>query len=238
MKLTNSEISDILSSKGFSCSNIEDYKNLDTVLNLTCKNGHQLQASIKTVRNAHFKCPICDGNASISEKVGNIAPPPKCGERIVAIDNATEKVGISVFDNKKLVFYHLFVIEGDTITRLLKNRKMIEDVVIKQWEPDLIVFEDIQYQNNIQTFKTLAMLLGNSLVSSRAANLKYETVLSKTWRSHFMINGKTRVVQKKEAIDKVKSMYNIDVNDDIAEAILLGKYAVDCLRIIELKKLF
>lgn len=43
----------------------------------------------------------------------------------------------------------------------------------------MIVFEDIQYQNNILTFKTLAMLLGSSLVATRAANIKYETVLSK-----------------------------------------------------------
>ena len=130
MKLTEIEIKNILESKGFTSSNIGDYKNLDTVLSLTCKNGHKIQASIKTVRNAHFKCPICDGNASVAAKVENICPPPKTGERVIAIDNATEKVGISIFDNKKLVFYHLFMIEGDTISRLLKNRKMIEDIVI------------------------------------------------------------------------------------------------------------
>ena len=53
-----------------------------------------------------------------------------------------------------------------------------------------------------------------------------------------MINGKTRVQQKVQAIEKVKKMYGIDVNDDVAEAILLGKYAVDCLNKNEVKKLF
>ena len=53
-----------------------------------------------------------------------------------------------------------------------------------------------------------------------------------------MINGKTRIEQKKQAIEKVKTMYGIDVNDDVAEAILLGKYSVDCLRKETIKTLF
>lgn len=53
-----------------------------------------------------------------------------------------------------------------------------------------------------------------------------------------MINGKTRVQQKVQAIEKVKEMYGIDVNDDVAEAILLGKYAVDCIKKEKIKKLF
>ena len=73
------------------------------------------------------------------------------------------------------------------------------------------------------------MLLGNTLAAIRAAHIKYETVLSKVWRSHFTIGGTTRIQQKTAAIKLIKTMYGIDVNDDIAEAILLGKYAVDCL---------
>ena len=72
----------------------------------------------------------------------------------------------------------------------------------------------------------------------RAHNIRTETVLSKVWRSHFIINGKTRLQEKAQAIEKVKAMYNIDVNDDVAEAILLGKYAVDAVRKVAVKKLF
>ena len=236
--LSKKEITDLLESKGFTTTNIEIYKNLDTVLNLVCKNGHHIEASIKTVRNANFKCPICDGQSSIADKVSNATLPIKQGFRIVAIDNATENMGISVFDDGKLVFYHLYKFEGETIARLLKNRKLLEEVIAEQWKPDLVVLEDIQYQNNIMTFKTLAMLLGNSLVSMRKYNIRTETVLSKVWRAHFLIKGKTRIEEKKCAIDKIKEMYNIVVNDDVAEAILLGKYAVDCIRKNEIKKLF
>lgn len=239
MRLTNEEIKDILASKGLICLNIEDYKNMDTMLHLQCKQKHNIDASIRTIRNVNFKCPVCDGKTSVSEKINDIAPPVKQGYRIIAVDNATENMGVSIFDNGKLVFYHLFHIQGDTITRLLKNRNLIEQVFIKQWSPDLMVFEDIQYQPpNILTFKVLSMLFGNSLVACRANDVNFETVLSKVWRAHFMCNAKNRSEQKKQSIAKVKEMYDINVNDDVAEAILLGKYAVDSLKRTEIKKLF
>ena len=104
MRLTDQEIKDILASKGFTCSNINDYTNLDSILHLRCKNGHNIDASIRTVRNTNFKCSVCDGQNSISNRVAIVNIPAKDGKRVVAIDNATEKVGVSVFDNGKLVY--------------------------------------------------------------------------------------------------------------------------------------
>ena len=237
-KLNEQEIKDILTTKGLTCLNIEQYKNLETNLMFKCQNGHSIEASMRTIRNAHFKCPECEGKISTSDALSNHTVAPKAGYRVVAIDNATANVGVSIFDDDKLIYYHLYHYEGDTITRMVNNRRFIEETVISKWQPDLIVLEDIQYQNNISTFKTLAMLLGSSLVSCAAKHTRTELVLSKVWRSHFMINGKGRIEEKKQAIDKVKLMYHINVTDDVAEAILLGKYAVDKLRIKEVRKLF
>jgi hypothetical protein len=130
MKLSEQEINNILASKDLTCSNVNEYKNMDTLLHLTCKNGHALEASIHSIRNAHFKCPYCEGAKSTSDSMNNIEPPTKKGKRIIAIDNATENVGLSVYDNGQLVFYHLFHFDGDTISRLLKNRTFIEETVI------------------------------------------------------------------------------------------------------------
>ena len=235
-KLNEVEINGILETKGLTCLNIDTYKNLDTMLTFQCKNNHTIEASMRASRNPHFKCPQCEGKSNINLLDDSV--PAKRGYRIVAIDNATEKVGVSVFDDDKLVYQKLYHYKGDTISRMVDNRHFIENVVIDQWKPDLIVLEDIQYQNNILTFKTLAMLLGSSLVSCAAKNVKTETVLSKVWRSNFMINGKTRIEQKKQAIDKVNLMYGLALTDDEAEAILIGKYAVDKLKIKEVKKLF
>ena len=237
-KLNEQEIQGILASKGLTCSNIECYKNLESLLSCQCKNGHTIETSMRIIRNAHFKCPECEGKISTSTLLSDYQVAPKQGYRIVAIDNATANVGISIFDDNQLIYYHLYHYEGDTIVRMVNNRRFIEEVVIAQWKPDLIVLEDIQYQNNISTFKTLAMLLGSSIVSCAAKSIKTEMVLSKVWRSHFMINGAGRIAEKKQAIDKVKVMYGLDVTDDVAEAILLGKYAVDKLNVKKVKQLF
>lgn len=132
MALSRQTITDILESKRFTCSNIDEYKNLDTILHLTCEHGHHIDAALKTVRNPKFRCPYCAGNESVSDKVSGIEPPEKTGFRIIAIDNATENAGLSIFDDGKLVFYHLFHFEGDLIGRIMKNKNLIRDVIIAQ----------------------------------------------------------------------------------------------------------
>lgn len=238
MRLSNQEIINILAQKNLKCLNIQDYKNMDTILQLECNNGHKIEASLKTVRNTHFQCLICEGINSSSQKLNLIEPPEKTGYRIVALDNATEKAGVSIFDDGKLVYYTLIQLHGETIQRLAQNRKILQETIIEQWKPDLLIFEDIQYQNNIYTFKVLAMLLGSSVVTAHLAGVKYETVLSKVWREHYCVTGKTRVQQKAQSIQKVKEMYGINVGDDEAEAILLGKYAVDKRNEVKPQKLF
>ena len=95
------------------------------------------------------------------------------------------------------------------------------------------MLEDIQLQKNVQIFKTLSMLRGSTMVAIRECGIGCEVVPSTTWRAHFMIKG-DRIAEKAQAIDKVMSMYGVKVVDDIADAILLGKYAADASKITKL----
>lgn len=61
---------------------------------------------------------------------------------------------------------------------------------------------------------------------------------SSVWRSHFGINKRARAVEKGLAIKLVKDMYDIEVNDDVAEAILITKYRVDQIARGKVKDLF
>lgn len=225
MAISRASVLETLTQKGFQCSNIEDYKTLDSELHLKCAEGHDICVNFRTARDDRFKCPHCEGKASLGTLMFGKEPPKKNGKRIVAIDNATKNAGIAVFDNGKLVHQELKTFEGETIERLLKNRKFLIDVVIKQWQPDLVVLEDIQLQKNVQLFKVLSMLSGNAQTALKEYDIPCELVGSTVWRSHYMINGK-RIADKAQAIDLVMDMYGIAVPDDVAEAILLGKYAV------------
>jgi Holliday junction resolvasome RuvABC endonuclease subunit len=228
MAISRAVVLETLTRKGFSCSNLSDYKTLDSELCITCSQGHKFASNFRNIRDDRFKCLACEGKNSLGALMFGKEPPAKNGKRIVAIDNATQNAGVAVFDNGKLVHQELRTFEGETVDRMIQNRHFIMDVVAKQWHADLVIIEDIQMQNNVKLFKVLAMLSGNTQTALKEAEIPYELVLSTVWRSHYMINGK-RVADKAQAIDKVANMYGIIVADDVAEAILLGKYAVDTI---------
>lgn len=85
--------------------------------------------------------------------------------------------------------------------------------------------EDIQYQSNgILTFKVLAMLLGVIQTSCAEHNIPFEAVSPNVWRKYAGTNGANRREEKMLSVAMVKEKYNIKVSDDVAEAILIGRY--------------
>ena len=72
------------------------------------------------------------------------------------------------------------------------------------------------------------MLFGIVTLALKQKNLEHTHVLVKVWREYYQF-ASGRNLAKHQAIQKVKLMYNVDVNDDVAEAILIGRYAVDKL---------
>lgn len=237
MALSRQTVREILEQKGFTCSNLDEYKSLDTVLHIKCCKGHEIEAPLRLVRDDRFKCLVCEGQASTATLIDHSDIPPKNGKRVVAIDNATKDIGIAVYDNGKLSYYRALHLEGEIFSRMVANRNFLENVIIAKWKPDLIIVEDIQEQNNLALFKKLSMLLGSTIVSIKKSGIPYHLVGNTVWRSHFMIKG-TRENEKLQAMNKVQQMFGMLVTDDVAEAILIGKYAVDALDKPKPKKLF
>lgn len=235
-RLSKFQIEEILAKKNLKAIDISGYENLKSDITVECDMGHKFVSNLDTIRKAKFRCPSCHGGQM---KVSNSAAvPQKKGQRIIAFDNATEKVGVSIFDDGVLVYYNLLKFSGSLDDRMVRIWEVFTQVVIPQWQPDYLIFEDIQYQGNYQTYKTLAMLQGILRVAAKKANIKFEIVYVNTWRSHFQIVEKNRAKAKAKSIAKVKDMYGLNANDDVAEAILLGKYAVDEIGYKMVKKAF
>lgn len=102
--------------------------------------------------------------------------------------------------------------------------------MIDQWHPNEVIFEDIQLQKdefgeNVITYKTLAMLQGVLKNYCYEHGVPYKIVPPGTWREHSGVKGKTRSDRKKSGQIRVKYFYNLDVSNDVADAILLGRYA-------------
>lgn len=234
-RLSVERVEQEIKDKGFTAHKIDHYRNLGTILEVSCSKEHIIAASLTDIRKASFRCDRCSGgNYTLAS-----TPPQKEGLRVIGIDNATQNMGLSVFDDGKLVWQTLVRFSGNIFEdRLQTIFNMMEQTVIEEWEPDYIVFEDIQYQNNYQTYKKLAMLLGLLIVAAKNGGVEWDVVPPVTWRSHFNISGKRETV-KKQAIMKVATMYNINVVDDVAEAILIGKYYIDkSLAKTQIKKAF
>ena len=177
------------------------------------------------MRHPSFECPICSNVNFINPRE---VPKKKDGSyRVVAFDQATEHFGVSVWDDGKLVYYTLYVFRGDMVARLLKIQELIGNIILKEWKPDYVVMEEIQYKDSaLMTFKVLSMLLGVIEVECLKEGVPHEVVLPNVWRKYAGTCGKTRKEEKILSVAKVKEKFGISVSDDVAEAILIGSYAV------------
>ena len=220
-KLSKEKIAEEVAAKGFELVDASNYENINSEIDVKCKNGHIFRTSLVSVRSVSFCCPHCDRTLFVNPNV----VPQKNGYRVIAFDQATEKFGLSIFDNGELVFYNLYSFTGHLDNRLTQIRNFIRDVVIKEWKPDYIVMEDIQQQHGaVLTYKVLAMLLGILQVECFAAKVPYEIVSPNVWRKYAGTCGKTRFEEKKLSVITVQEKYGVRVNDDVAEAILIGRY--------------
>lgn len=234
-RLTEAQIIEELRIKGFKVADLSQYKNLKSPIIIKCAEGHSITTTMHDIRKETFKCPVCYGG-----KVNLAAYPlEKKGFRVIALDNSTQKIGLSVFDDEELVYYILLNFTGTSYEeRLLKISNFLEDIIIEEWDPDFLVFEDVQFQSNYATYKKLSMLLGILTVVSMKYGIDTEIVSSNTWRTNYQIS-KERQKAKEQAIGMVKKMYNVNVNDDVAEAILLGRYMSEQIKVNKsIKKAF
>lgn len=106
--------------------------------------------------------------------------------------------------------------------------------MIKKWQPDEVVFEDIQLQkftvngmegDAVLTYKKLAHLQGVLKNYCYEIGMPYQIVSPSTWRAHSNVKGKTRTDKKKSAQLIIKGFYDISVTQDEADALLIGRWA-------------
>lgn len=228
-RLSPAEVQQISAEKGFTVNNAEEYRNLDeSNLSFTCSEGHTFLTSLKIVRDMKgFSCPLCERQ----EVTYRRTPPPKDPTqfRIIAFDQATQNFGVSIYDGGQLVYFDVIRFFGDIERRLVEIAEFVSKVC-KEWLPDFVIFEDIQLHaganNGYQTFKVLAELLGVVKVMLQVHGIRHGCVLNKVWQAQFGIAGKDRRTQKANVVKKVNELFGITVNDDIADAVLIGKYGV------------
>ena len=233
---------------GYEILDSSQYSTLSSVMDLKCKSGHQLRGSLHDVRKVSFVCGECQ-KAKYGGQIGELNK--KTGLRVVAIDAATENLGLALFEDAQLVAYQFAQVNDkfNLIQRLSIIRDFVEEFVFGTWDADYLVLENIQFQQykgseaykNVSyymAFKSLAMLQGILLEVAEKNKKEHTLIPVNKWRSQFGINASKRGAAKQQAIDKVMKLYSIETNDDVAEAILMGAWASDQIREQKKEKLF
>ena len=152
--------------------------------------------------------------------------------KILSLDQATRTSGWALFEDSQLIDFGKFTFDdADILKRIHKVCTQLRILALK-YKPEMIVFEDIAMQgqiNNVQTFKALAQLQGAIVETCYEMKIAFGVWSPNQWRAecHFLKgNDKDRSSQKKIAQEWVMKQFGKKCTQDEADAICIG-YAVD-----------
>ena len=149
---------------------------------------------------------------------------------IIAIDASTKSSGVAVYKHNKLEEYTCITSSSSNLfTRIQVMVDGIKDILIKNPDIQYLVLEEVRQQGfiNIKTYKALMYLQGciGMMLNNSFKHIQLDFLYPSSWRKVCGIKqgrGVQRTAQKENDIQWVKQNFNIDVNDDIADAIGLG----------------
>lgn len=154
---------------------------------------------------------------------------------VCGIDGSTNKTGVSIMKDGDLVFRTFIDLSKDKDT-MRRTRNMLLNIceVLDQYDIDAVYMEKSMLKNNISTVQLLANLAGGIMLYCAQNDIEFVHPLPSEWRKKIGIKQSKNIkreVLKEEAILAVKKEYGINVNDDIAESILLARSAFDLPKI-------
>lgn len=156
--------------------------------------------------------------------------------KVIGIDASTNKTGIAVFQNGNYVEHTLIDLHKikDSTERIPKMMAAICDY-LDEHKSDKIIMEESLMTNNILTVKMLSNIAGAIMYYATSHNIEFQFDLPSAWRKRIgLTQGRSvkREVLKAEAIAAVKQEYEMDVSDDVAEAILICRSGFDLPKIV------
>lgn len=151
--------------------------------------------------------------------------------KLLALDQASHTTGYTILDGNQIIKVgHFECVGADLGDRLVQLRNNIGKL-IKEYNIDEVVFEDIQLQDvngnketGIKTFKILAEVYGVVYEYLTEIGIKNSSVLPIKWKAHFKIAGKGRTQEKKMSKAYVEKTYGIDCTEDEADSLCIAMW--------------
>ena len=151
--------------------------------------------------------------------------------KILALDLSTKSSGWAIFQDGILIDYGCI---SSTSTDLMKRINImldgIKEILQKHNDIEKIYAEEVRPENGMQNIKThRALMWSQGVIALEIYNfnkkIELELVYPSSWRAAIGIKtgrGIKRTSLKEKDMQFVKENYNLDVNDDIADAICIG----------------
>lgn len=149
---------------------------------------------------------------------------------LIAIDGSTKSTGIAIYKHNKLVQYNCITSTSNDLFNRIKTMVLeIKKVLIENPDLEYLIMEQVRQQGfvNVKTYKALMYLQGciQLLVHEQFKHIETDFLYPSSWRKVCQIKqgrGVQRKQQKQLDIQWVKQNFNLEVNDDIADAIGIG----------------
>ena len=144
--------------------------------------------------------------------------------KILGLDTSTTSTGYCVMEDGKILAYGVIKPPKafDVIDRIIYIEDEIKSI-IKAKKVEYVCIEDLVYFRNAYSTKGLAGLLMHIQIELRKKDMLVVTVRPTEWRKG-IIKGRTRKEQKDSAMRYVLEKYDLYVEEDEADAILVARY--------------
>lgn len=146
----------------------------------------------------------------------------------LALDQALQTTGWALYEDDGLIEFGHFTIpsSGTLPQRLGKMWEKLEELTADR-EIDQIFYEDIQSQQNVETFKKLAYVQATIVLWCFFRDKKCAALAPSHWRSilkekYKVSFGRSRAEQKAAAQQFVREHFECVPTEDEADAICLG----------------
>lgn len=151
---------------------------------------------------------------------------------LLSLDASTKSTGVAVFQEDQLIYYECITSSSTDVIKRINIMKDGIKKIIQKYNINKIIIEEVRPEGgsgvgNQKTHKALMFLQAAIafLAHDDFNNLPIEYIYPSSWRAKLGIkNGRgiKRTSLKEADIEYVKNKYNIEVNDDIADAICIG----------------
>lgn len=154
--------------------------------------------------------------------------------KILALDLSTHSSGWAIFEEGKLIDYGCFTSAStDLIKRIKVMTEGVKTIIDKYTNITKVIAEEVRPEGtgygvgNLKTHRALMFLQAAIafMIHDNYKDLKIEYIYPSSWRASIGIKtgrGIKRTTLKQKDIEFVKEKWNIDVNDDEADAICIG----------------